>query len=101
MVGFAMLQGWEVLAYNMGSDDVASPAVVATAVDDITSSPAGATALILFMLLGFGGLLVTLVSLWRSQVVPRRRPSAPGRLVRSSKLDRGQHPSRAFASACA
>lgn len=71
LVGLAMLQGWEVLAYNLVADDAASPETVASAVDGITSSPAGIAVLVLFMVLGFGGLLITLMSLWRSQVVPR------------------------------
>ena len=71
LVGMSMLQGWEILAYNLVSDDAATPAVVATAVDDITSSPAGIAALVLFMVLGFGGLLLTLLSLWKSEAVPR------------------------------
>jgi hypothetical protein len=71
LVGLSMLQGWEVLAYNMVTDELVSPEVVAAAVDDITSSPAGIAVLVLFMVFAFGGLMVTIVSLWRSQVVPR------------------------------
>ena len=69
--GLAMLQGWEVLAYNLVADDVASPATVATAIDGIAASPAGLTVQLLFFVVGGLGLLATLVSLWRSQVAPR------------------------------
>jgi hypothetical protein len=50
---------------------VLSPADVANAVDNITSSPAGVAVMLLFFVLGFGGLLATLYSLWRSRAVPR------------------------------
>ena len=71
LVGLAMLQGWEVLAYNLVVDDLAPPDTVARAVDDIMSSPAGLTVGLLFLVVGFLGLFATLVSLWRSRAVPR------------------------------
>jgi hypothetical protein len=71
LVGLAMLQGWEVLAYNLVVDDVAPPATVAAAIDDIVSSPAGVAVTLLFLLIGVVGLLGTLVSLWHSHAVPR------------------------------
>ena len=71
LVGLAMLQGWEVLAYNLVTDGAASPETVATAVDDITSSPAGITVFVLFLMVGFIGYLLTMLALWRSRVVPR------------------------------
>jgi hypothetical protein len=71
LVGLAMLQGWEVLAFNLVVDDVASPAAVADAVDDIMLSPAGLAVGLLFLVVGFLGLFATLVSLWRSTAVPR------------------------------
>lgn len=71
LVGLAMLQGWEVLAYNLVVDDVLSPAAAAEAVDDISSSPAGLAVGLLFLVVGFLGLLATLVALWRSHAVPR------------------------------
>jgi hypothetical protein len=67
----AVLQGWEVLAYNLVTQRVLSPADVANAVDNITSSPAGVAVMLLFFVLGFAGLLATLYSLWRSRAVPR------------------------------
>jgi len=71
LVGLAVLQGWEVLAYNLVAQGVLSPAEVANAVDNIASSPAGVAVMLLFFVLGFGGLLATLFSLWRSRAVPR------------------------------
>ena len=71
MVGLAMLQGWEVLAFNLVVDDVLPPATVAGAIEDIASSPAGLAVTLLFLVVGFVGLLATLVSLWRSRAVPR------------------------------
>src|SRR3954454_16506270 len=71
LVGLAVLQGWEVLAYNLVTQSVLSPAEVANAVDNIASSPAGVAVMLLFFVLGFGGLLATLFSLWRSRAVPR------------------------------
>jgi hypothetical protein len=71
LVGLAVLQGWEVLAYNLVTQRVLSPAEVANAVDNIGSSPAGVAVMLLFFVLGFGGLLATLYSLWRSRAVPR------------------------------
>jgi hypothetical protein len=71
LVGLAVLQGWEVLAYNLVTQRVLSPADVANAVDNITSSPAGVAVMLLFFVLGFAGLLATLYSLWRSRAVPR------------------------------
>jgi hypothetical protein len=71
LVGLAVLQGWEVLAYNLVTQGVLSPAEVANAVDNIASSPAGVAVMLLFFVLGFGGLLATLFSLWRSRAVPR------------------------------
>ncbi|MFL6047516.1 MAG: hypothetical protein ACJ72M_20700, partial [Propionibacteriaceae bacterium] len=55
LVGLAVLQGWEVLAYNLVTQRVLSPADVANAVDNITSSPAGVAVMLLFFVLGFGG----------------------------------------------
>jgi hypothetical protein len=71
LVGLAMLQGWEVLAYNLVVEDVAPPATVAAAIDNIPSSPAGVAVTLLFLLVGLVGLLGTLVSLWLSHAVPR------------------------------
>jgi hypothetical protein len=71
LVGLAMLQGWEVLAYNLVVDNVAPPATVATAIDNIVSSPAGVAVTLLFLLIGLLGLIGTLVSLWHSKAVPR------------------------------
>ena len=71
LVGLAMVQGWEVLAYDLVTDDVLPPAAVAEAVDNVSSSPAGLTVGLLFLVVGFLGLLATLVSLWRSHAAPR------------------------------
>jgi hypothetical protein len=71
LVGLATLQGWEVLAYNLVVDDALSPEAVAQAVDDAPSSPAGLAVGLLFLLVGFLGLLGTLLALWRSHAVPR------------------------------
>src|SRR5688572_6472000 len=48
LVGLAVLQGWEVLAYNLVTQGVLSPAEVAKAVDNIASSPAGVAVMLLF-----------------------------------------------------
>ena len=71
LVGLAVLHGWQVLAYNLVTDRAVPPATVASAVDGIASSPAGFTAMALYMGLGTAGLLGTLFSLWRSRAVPR------------------------------
>jgi hypothetical protein len=71
LVGLAMVQGWEVLAFNLVVDDAASPETVAKAIDDITSSTAGLTVMLLFLLVGLCGFMGTLASLWRSGAVPR------------------------------
>src|SRR4051794_24810344 len=71
LVGLAVLQGWEVLAYNLVTQGVLSPGEVANAVDNIASSPAGVAVMLLFFVLGFGGLLATLFLLLRSRAVPR------------------------------
>jgi hypothetical protein len=57
LVGLAVPQGWEVLAYNLVTQRLLSPADVANAVDNMTSSPAGVAVMLLFFVLGFGGLL--------------------------------------------
>jgi hypothetical protein len=71
LVGLAVLQGWEVLGYNLVTQQVLPPPSVASALDNIASSPAGVAVMLLFFVLGFGGLLGTLFSLWRSRAVPR------------------------------
>jgi hypothetical protein len=71
LVGLAVLQGWEILSYNLVIQGVLPPATVANAVDNISSAPAGVAVMLLFFVLGFGGLLATLFSLWRSRAVPR------------------------------
>jgi hypothetical protein len=71
LVGLAVLQGWEILSYNLVIQGVLPPASVANAVDNISSSPAAVAVMLLFFVLGFGGLLATLFSLWRSRAVPR------------------------------
>ena len=48
LVGLAVLQGWEVFAYNFVTQGVLSPAEVANAVDNIASSPAGVAVMLLF-----------------------------------------------------
>jgi hypothetical protein len=57
LVGLAVLQGWEVLAYNLVTQRVLSPADVATAVDNIASSPAGVAVMLLFLCSALGGCL--------------------------------------------
>jgi hypothetical protein len=71
LVGLAVLQGWEVLGYNLVTQGILPAAIVANALDNISSSPAGVAVMLLFFVLGFGGLLATLFSLWRSRAVPR------------------------------
>src|SRR4051794_41974917 len=71
LVGLAVLQGWEVLAYNFVTQGVLSPGDVANAVDNIASSPAGVAGMLLFFLLGFGGVLATLFFLLGGRGVPR------------------------------
>jgi hypothetical protein len=50
-----VLQGWEVLAYNLLTQRVLSPAEVANAVDTIGSSPAGVAVMLLFLCSALAG----------------------------------------------
>ena len=69
LIGLASHEGYEAFAYTLVVDGTLDPQAVAAVVAG--SSPADSAAQMLFLLALVIGLPLTVVSLWRSRVVPR------------------------------
>jgi hypothetical protein len=70
MCGLMAVQGLETLEYALAQDGRFDLTALADAVDNISTAPAVATA-VLFLVGAALGILVTSVSLWRSRAAPR------------------------------